>query len=492
MADFKAQLIGPAVDKMGEEISQSLKDYLIEWMLQRLQEMKDILIVNGDWVLLDDTWLSKNVLGRIIDKSERNDNDRKCLLKPEDIKVLIDFEVIKNPKDAQLQILQKAIPADSLAVLLESIGACVRVKTVAPRTFEHRGLEFGKVSIGEELQLLLFFPMVKVPVPSTKETKEISKMPQRGSGEHWQQIQRKFKLVDRQFTTFPPGYFERLFTEIVSLYAQQQNEFIYVDKYKNALVMTTSSVEMIVRLKGDEFTITVTTLTKIRGDHSVNCMALESYAEVRLASICSIVPGKQFPAISELCSHPIRYVSEPLSKVVKHLNDKLCRELFYGLTYNNSTEIQIEELAATVRRSADTLRRAIQEAAEVECPYFFVLTDVKLGPSSVEHASISKSVFQCLRSAIYQIVPTNTSEEPTLWFYLLDQYTMEPIVLAADDKNSHRYPIQISTPSKFIQTWLPLMATTLSVMKGANGISGIARLLGYPVPDLNDRLSQLG
>ena len=81
------------------------------------------------------------------------------------------------------------------------------------------------------------------------------------------------------------------------------------------------------------------------------------------------------------------------------------------------------------------------------------------------------------------------SQAPSeLWFYLLDQYTMEPILLAAGDKGSDRYPIQISMPSEFIQSWLPLIMTSLSVLKGANSIAGIARLLGYPVPDLKNFL----
>jgi hypothetical protein len=62
-----------------------------------------------------------------------------------------------------------------------------------------------------------------------------------------------FKLQDRDFTTFPPGYFERQFTEIASVY-RSQNEIIFVDTNKNALVVRTQgfSVEVIVKVEGDE------------------------------------------------------------------------------------------------------------------------------------------------------------------------------------------------------------------------------------------------
>ena len=53
------------------------------------------------------------------------------------------------------------------------------------------------------------------------------------------------------------------------------------------------------------------------------------------------------------------------------------------------------------------------------------------------------------------------------------------VIITADDPNSDHYPIQISMTSEFIQRWLPLMMTSLSVMKGVDGIAEMARLLAW-------------
>ena len=163
VADFKTEWIGPRVDRMATEMSLAIKEYLTGWMLQCLQEIKEIIVVNKDWLLMDDSWLSSNILGNIKDKKEKKGGgsaDRDFLLSAEDVKGLINSEVfLNNQRDEPLKTLQKTLTFDSLVALLESIGACLRVKTISNGTQNHHGSEVENVSADTE-QFLLFFSKV--------------------------------------------------------------------------------------------------------------------------------------------------------------------------------------------------------------------------------------------------------------------------------------------------------------------------------------------
>jgi hypothetical protein len=337
--------------------------------------------------------------------------------------------------------------------------------------------------------------MVKVLIADRQ---QISYMNLEESGKVGRRIRRMFKLEDINFQTFPPGYFERLFAEIVSLYKEE----IDVEAFEDALIIRKGeAMEVIVLVEGDEFSVTVSTLNKDTKKASTSSVP---NAEVMLTDIRSKVQTNVGPVIREYCVHPINLKYRPLDEAEQPKEtDDFYQKMYYGLTYRSVIESKLEKIAIAADENKDVLRRAIVEAKEIHYPYCFVLLDAKLGSSSDGLASESKSVFQYLMSALSNTVrPTNhprdtvhgqpiqkaLGDEQTLWFYLLDQYTMEPIVLAADDPNSLRYPIQISRPSEFIQSWLPTMATSLSVMKGVNGVTGVARLLGYPVPDLTNFL----
>ena len=61
-------------------------------------------------------------------------------------------------------------------------------------------------------------------------------------------------------------------------------------------------------------------------------------------------------------------------------------------TYLNNIELktEMEKLSSIMEKLFSTMRRAINEAAEVKCPYSFVLTSQKLGPSSEQPSSESR------------------------------------------------------------------------------------------------------
>ena len=168
-------------------------------------------------------------------------------------------------------------------------------------------------------------------------------------------------------------------------------------------------------------------------------------------------------------------------------------------------ESQFNEVASDVVNAVDlkmdkhlkVILRAINETAEVSCPYCFVLTSKKSGERiDQQPSSISRSFFDYLKDFMQNQWDTSnlktsgsvgSPQEPSeLWFYLLDQFTMTPIILPVDDPSSDRYPIKISKPNEFLQKYSAMFSYSLSLLKGVNDIGTFARLLGFQVPDLKE------
>jgi hypothetical protein len=445
--------------------SPDLKEYLKDWMLQRLLELKEIVLISKEWILTDETWLTRNLLGEIIVRYERyrETQSHNCLLTTQDVLKLIE----NDSGNKQLRIEES-----SLSDLLESIGACVRVNM-------NCHLDNGSTS-------LLFFPMTKALVGADY-TNNIRPMVMEDQvNKIRQQIRRKFILRDCAFTTFPPGYFERLFSEIVSM--EQKGKSYHVlrlDTYENAMILKCGDEEVFVRTAGDEFTITVSTLTEM-ADYVANISTFKSSAEIKLASICGIARRQSHPPIEEHCCHPSELESRPLVATIRNLDDPYMRKMFYGLTVLYKVELGMDKLSRSVRR-------VVTESAELCGPYSFVLTTEKIGQGCEAQISSSSSFIQFLRAIMSIRCPllagnsTSLPDTPSvLWLYLLDQSTMAPIVLSTENPNIDRYPIPIPRPNEFIENWLYLILSSLSEMEPVHGISGIAQLLGYPEIELHE------
>ena len=61
--------------------------------------------------------------------------------------------------------------------------------------------------------------------------------------------------------------------------------------------------------------------------------------------------------------------------------------------------------------------------------------------------------------------------------HLIDELTGEPVC----DPSGH-YPIEIKTPSDVVPKLLPVMQVGMRAMSLYNGVAGVARMVGYPVP----------
>jgi len=73
------------------------------------------------------------------------------------------------------------------------------------------------------------------------------------------------------------------------------------------------------------------------------------------------------------------------------------------------------------------------------------------------------------------------TSEDKFYLYLVDERTMKPIT---NDPNGI-FPILIEKPAEFVQKAMPLMKVGLKAMAIFNGVSGVARCLGYPTPMLS-------
>ena len=63
----------------------------------------------------------------------------------------------------------------------------------------------------------------------------------------------------------------------------------------------------------------------------------------------------------------------------------------------------------------------------------------------------------------------------TMYFYLIDELTGLPV-------RGDGYPIVIATPADIVHKLLPVMQVGMHAMSLYNGVAGVARMVGYPVP----------
>ena len=63
----------------------------------------------------------------------------------------------------------------------------------------------------------------------------------------------------------------------------------------------------------------------------------------------------------------------------------------------------------------------------------------------------------------------------TMYLYLVDELTGLPA-------RGDGYPIMITTPADIVHKLLPVMQVGMRAMSLYNGVAGIARMVGYPVP----------
>ena len=175
----------------------------------------------------------------------------------------------------------------------------------------------------------------------------------------------------------------------------------------------------------------------------------------------------------------------------------------------NQRTIKIERMTDKtfnqIRKTEEVLLRGIFEATEVKVPTCFIILNQKLKfdlnintedimdtIEEYEQKSLSERWLEKLSNItdmINNIDINKTVDEAinkfvrgeTLYFYLIDEYSMKPIAIDP-------YPIEIKTPAELVSKVLPLLKISLKAMKLINTTAQIVRCLGYPVPTIPESL----
>lgn len=184
------------------------------------------------------------------------------------------------------------------------------------------------------------------------------------------------------------------------------------------------------------------------------------------------------------------------------------------------------EVFAQIRASEQVLLRGMFDATEVNVPTCFVIVNQELSPmtqldmkctvvvgaatlpAECERSNSAKSWFKKLGTvgslmldtalnagdidlpgAVKQFALDLAKDRDTkYYFYLVDEFTMCPIV---PNKNcGSKYPILIEVPSAFIPKMLPFLKIGMKAVCLANRVTGVARMLGYPLPSVSQDVIQ--
>jgi len=94
----------------------------------------------------------------------------------------------------------------------------------------------------------------------------------------------------------------------------------------------------------------------------------------------------------------------------------------------------------------------------------------KLATFEPEAALTSKSFLGAIKAGFKSLLPTTT-----LYFYLVDEVTGLPV-------EGDGYPIEITEPSEQVSKLLPVMQVGMHAMSAYQGVAGVARMFGYPLP----------
>jgi ankyrin repeat protein/tRNA A-37 threonylcarbamoyl transferase component Bud32 len=174
----------------------------------------------------------------------------------------------------------------------------------------------------------------------------------------------------------------------------------------------------------------------------------------------------------------------------------------------------VEESIGLIERTQEVLLRGLFEVQENTVPTVFIILNEKLLPESKSSSSdqspevmppfdkVSAWITKLgrVKDKIAEVVDSVSSavadpyaamkdhvasffEGKPVYLYLVDEFTMQPVI---PEEKDPKYPIEITSPAEFVPRLLPLMKIGLKAVSVANGIAGLGRLFGYPVPTIPD------
>ena len=199
----------------------------------------------------------------------------------------------------------------------------------------------------------------------------------------------------------------------------------------------------------------------------------------------------------------VKEMSEGVKKVQKGVEDlAMDVKKILTLSEGHSKELQI---------TREVLIHAIYEADDVKTPTTFVILDQELSPQEEtgkfwelevadDGSGIQIEGFEQVKKwtdefsnavdyieekdpdNFFKAVKEKFSKlvnKKIMYFYLIDELTGEPV-------EGEGYPIPITEPSKFVHKMMPFIQCSMHAMSLYNGVGGICKMFGIPVPTLSE------
>lgn len=156
----------------------------------------------------------------------------------------------------------------------------------------------------------------------------------------------------------------------------------------------------------------------------------------------------------------------------------------------HSTETVVDlsdEAFLQIKKSDVVLMRSVFDAAELLVPTCFIIVNNKI----IEDTGNSAAAAGVITSSNWiEHLSDLSNTEDELYLYLLDEYTMQPILtVPAPAKGKtpstghfEHYPFKIHNPAEFVPAVLPLLLLSMKAAALLHGTSTLVNSIGHPNP----------
>jgi len=238
-----------------------------------------------------------------------------------------------------------------------------------------------------------------------------------------------------------------------------------------------------------------------------------------LTKLLCVEPIDRYQSMADVLAHPFITNISADSEILRNMAMKLEEVNERTKAIDERTKaildktISIENIAIKTHtqllKTEKVLLRGIYEAADVQVPSCFLIRNSLITDEQVEKqagaesmlvkaqeatarswfdfmsdvGSASASFVEDPKSSICRSLKSKFQGE-TLYLYLVDEYTMKPVV---DAKGIYPLKIFVQSPKEeqLVADIWPLMKVGLKAVSMLNGVAGVARALGYPAPVLS-------
>jgi serine/threonine protein kinase len=145
-----------------------------------------------------------------------------------------------------------------------------------------------------------------------------------------------------------------------------------------------------------------------------------------------------------------------------------------------------DEAFLQIKKTDTVLLRSVFESAESIVPTCFIIVNKKIVAAEGQNAP------GAITSANWmEHLSDLSSTEEVLYLYLLDEFTMQPVLSAPAGTNASKseYPFTIRNPAEFVPAVLPLLLLSMKATALLHGTASLVSALGHPNPPVPLKLA---